>query len=66
MAKKISDKISISFVLPTFNESKNIIPLIKNILKLNSIYDLQIIVIDDNSSDGTSSIVSKFSKRIGR
>ena len=52
--------------MPTFNESKNIIPLLKSILKLNSLYKLEIIVIDDDSSDGTSNLVSEFSKNINK
>ena len=42
----------ITVVLPTFNEAENIVEMLRNILALN-ITDLNIIVADDNSSDGT-------------
>lgn len=45
-------------VIPTYNESDNIVNLIKEILSL-SIVDikLDVLVIDDNSADGTSDLV---------
>jgi len=52
----------ITFVLPTHNEENNIIPLIKEILSLNNNYLIEIIVVDDNSSDKTQTLVRKFSK----
>ena len=53
----------LSVILPTFNESENIIPLIRQLLgKLNRI-NFQIIIVDDNSPDNTGKIVlNKFSK----
>ena len=50
-------QLSISFVLPTFNERNNIVFLIEEILKLTSQHEIEIIVVDDNSNDGTSEIV---------
>ena len=43
----------ISFVLPTYNEESNIIPLIKKILSFDCKYQIEIIVVDDNSTDKT-------------
>lgn len=49
----------ISFVLPTFNESGNIVPLVEEINK--SIKDKkEIIVVDDDSPDGTSQKVRDY------
>ena len=68
-------KLKISFVLPTYNERKNIVRLIRKLLKINNFYKIEIIVVDDNSSDGTSDIVRSLAqkeikirlvKRIGR
>ena len=42
-------------ILPTYNESKNIVKTIELILKQDD--NLNILVIDDNSPDGTASIV---------
>lgn len=43
-------------VIPTYNESENIVKLINDIFILN-IPDLSIIVVDDNSPDGTATLV---------
>ena len=48
----------ISIVIPTFNESQNIVPLIKNLIVLLIDFDYEIIVVDDDSPDGTSEAVS--------
>ena len=45
-------------ITPTYNESKNILVLIKKIKKIDS--DLHILVIDDNSPDITSELVQQF------
>ena len=46
--------MDLSIVLPTYNEKDNIINLIKQILEiLKYIKDKEIIVVDDNSPDGT-------------
>lgn len=42
-------------IIPTYNEKENIEKLIRQILALN--LDLDILVVDDNSPDGTSQIV---------
>jgi dolichol-phosphate mannosyltransferase len=47
-------------VIPTYNEKENIVELIKKILSVRKITD--ILVIDDNSPDGTGVIVEKISK----
>ena len=52
----------ISIVIPTFNEVKNIIPLIKNLIVLISDFEYEIIVVDDDSPDGTSEEVNKYMK----
>ena len=53
----------ISFILPTHNEEKNIIPIIKKILNFTNKYQIEIIVIDDNSNDKTDLLVRKFSRK---
>ncbi len=56
---------SASFVIPTYNEKENIsklIPDIESVLKENGI-DGEIIVIDDNSPDGTGQIAEDFNNR---
>ena len=54
--------MKISIVIPTYNEAKNIEGLIKDILIVSSNHKIKtnIIVVDDNSPDGTSEVVKKF------
>ncbi len=52
----------ISIILPTYNEVENIIPLIKTIGKVVG-RPHEIIVVDDNSPDGTSEAVIGYSKK---
>ena len=54
-------KNKILIFTPTYNESDNIIHLLKSINKLNIKSD--ILVIDDNSPDNTKDKVIKYSKR---
>jgi len=51
-------------VIPTYNEAENIVKLINEIFSLN-INDavIDILVIDDNSVDGTSELVKKMNKK---
>lgn len=54
--------MSVSVILPAYNEKHNIVPLICEILKYLP-QNSECIVIDDNSPDGTGKLVnSKFSK----
>jgi dolichol-phosphate mannosyltransferase len=59
---------SVSIIIPTFNESENIINLIKSIIANHGslgIKQLEVIVVDDNSPDGTADLVERFSKEEG-
>jgi len=48
-------------IIPTLNEKKNINILIKKISKINKKFDL--LIIDDNSSDGTQEEIVKLNKK---
>lgn len=50
----------VSVVLPTFNEAGNILPLINAISKELSDLKYEIIVVDDNSCDGTGDVVKEY------
>lgn len=54
--------MKISFILPTYNEKNNIIKLIKSIIGevKRLLYEYEIIVVDDNSSDKTGIISRKY------
>ncbi|MCP5510864.1 MAG: glycosyltransferase [Leptospiraceae bacterium] len=49
----------VSLILPTYNESGNIKKVLDSLLKVldNSGYSFELIVVDDNSPDGTAAIV---------
>jgi len=49
-----------SVIIPTYNERENIGTLISELLKIN--YIKKIIIVDDNSSDGTKEIIKSFEK----
>lgn len=50
--------------LPTYNEAGNIVPLIDALLKVSEY--MEVLVIDDNSPDGTWKIVKELSEENGR
>ena len=51
----------ISIVIPTFNEAENILPLLKILTSIVNHLN-EIIVVDDDSPDGTSDEVNKYMK----
>jgi dolichol-phosphate mannosyltransferase len=54
---------SLSVIVPTYNESKNIVGILDSLRKHLPIgIDTEIIVVDDNSPDGTGSIVEEYAK----
>ena len=52
-----------SIVIPVFNESKNLPLLISQIYKALKKHTFELIIVDDNSSDGTSKILNKTKKK---
>lgn len=65
----------VSIVLPTYNERGNIEPLLAELLSLKSRFDLEILVVDDDSADGTAELVRQLAhnepclrliRRVGR
>ncbi|MFH1317235.1 MAG: polyprenol monophosphomannose synthase [Candidatus Woesearchaeota archaeon] len=46
-------------IVPTYNESENIQNLLNELIQL----DIEIVVVDDNSPDGTSGLVQKMQKK---
>ncbi|RMF60054.1 MAG: polyprenol monophosphomannose synthase [Calditrichaeota bacterium] len=55
----------ILIIIPTYNEAENIENIISEIIALN-IPNLSILVVDDNSPDGTHEIVQKLAKKDAR
>ena len=53
----------LSIIIPTFNEVKNIIPLIESLISIVNDFRYEIIVIDDDSPDGTSEVVNRYANK---
>ena len=51
----------VSIIIPTFNEADNILKVIHQIESNLDGCDYEIIIVDDNSPDGTSEIVKNLS-----
>ena len=53
-------------IIPTYNESENITRIIESIFSIHQ--DINILVVDDNSPDGTSNkvkeVISKFNNKL--
>ena len=54
--------IKFSIVIPVYNESKNLPLLISQIYKVLKNHKFELIIIDDNSSDGTFEVLNKIKK----
>ena len=55
----MSDITLVSVILPTYNEALNIVPLAEAIHRSLSAWPHEIIIVDDNSPDGTSRLVQE-------
>ena len=61
--KYIGNSTQVSVIIPTFNESKNILNFLNSVGKnLSGNASSEIIVVDDNSPDGTGKIVQDYIK----
>lgn len=65
MAKKEIEKEKISIIIPTYNEKENLPELVKEIFSVlkKEEYTPEIVVVDDNSPDGTGQIAEELSKK---
>ena len=52
-----------SIVIPVYNRSKNLPLLISQIYKVLKKHTFELIIIDDNSSDGTFEVLNKIKKK---
>ena len=51
-------------VIPTYNEAQNIVPLITEVVRL--VPDTHILVVDDNSQDGTATLVKDLQQKFSQ
>jgi dolichol-phosphate mannosyltransferase len=55
--------LRVSIVLPTYNERGNIEPLLQQLLPLQAHVDLELLVVDDDSTDGTAELVRQLARQ---
>jgi dolichol-phosphate mannosyltransferase len=60
----MKDALKYLIIIPTYNEAQNITKLIKEILKFPN--NFEILIIDDNSTDGTGDIVKALARKNDR
>jgi len=53
-----------ALIIPTYNEAENIAPLIERVLEV--VPRIQVIVVDDNSPDGTGDIADSLARQTGQ
>ena len=54
MESRIASNIELSLIAPTYNEKENIVPLVERVHKALSQYNYELIIVDDDSPDGTA------------
>ena len=63
MKSQTSSNPELSLIVPTYNESENIVPLVERVHKALFNYNYELIVVDDNSPDGTSELAKSLSAK---
>jgi len=63
MKSQSSPNPELSLIVPTYNERENIVPLVERIHKSLFNYNYELIVVDDNSPDGTSELAKSLSSK---
>jgi len=61
IASRNAPQTELSIIIPTYNERDNIQPLVERIHKALSDYNYELIIVDDNSPDGTSDVAKNLS-----
>jgi dolichol-phosphate mannosyltransferase len=65
VALALTEKPVLSLIIPTFNEGQNIPELFERIGTCSSHISLELIVVDDNSPDGTAEIAERLNSKYG-
>ena len=59
-------KRSLSVVVPCYNEEMNVVPLVEGLRQFYDDYLYEIILVDDNSRDGTATIIRRLAEKDSR
>ena len=62
----VANQVNLSIIIPTYNESKNILNVLDQIKTHLNQFSTQTIIVDDNSPDGTGRIVEEHLKNMKR
>ena len=57
MAQELNKSIKLTVIIPVFNEEKTLSKILNEIKYLEKICDLEIIIINDGSTDGTKQVI---------
>jgi dolichol-phosphate mannosyltransferase len=57
------DESTISIVIPTYNERDNIVPLVERLSRTFNSHQFEILLVDDNSKDGTVSVAAELAAK---
>jgi dolichol-phosphate mannosyltransferase len=63
MGSQSALNVELSLIAPTYNEKENIVPLVERVHKALSQYDYELIIVDDNSPDGTAQLANSLTSK---
>ena len=56
----MSDTVKLSILMPVYNEAKTVQAVIKRVLDVSFPCQVEVVVVDDASTDGTAEIIDQF------
>jgi dolichol-phosphate mannosyltransferase len=63
MGSQSESNVELSLIAPTYNEKENIVPLVERVHKALSQFNYELIVVDDNSPDGTAELANSIATK---
>ncbi len=66
MESRNNNPVRVCFVIPTYNEAPNIVPLLRRLCVLYPGDEVAFLIVDDESPDGTAGLVREFARDDGR
>lgn len=61
MTSQSASNIELSLIAPTYNERENLVPLVETVHKVLAQYHYELVIVDDNSPDGTADLARSLS-----
>jgi dolichol-phosphate mannosyltransferase len=63
MEPQSDSNVELSLIAPTYNEKENIVPLVERVHKALSRFNYELIIVDDDSPDGTADLANSISTK---